>query len=73
MAGTFGVVVPYGTTAQQPEDSTPPQIGDTRWNTDDSQLETWDGTQYVVSTGTQSAITQNEFDDLLLEYTIIFG
>ena len=73
VAGTFGVVIPSGTTAQQPEESTPPEIGDTRWNTDTDLLETWDGTEYVVSTGTQAAISQSEFDDLLLEYTIIFG
>jgi hypothetical protein len=70
MAGTYGVVVPFGTTVTPTPD---PQIGDTRWNTSDNQLETWNGTQYVVATGTQAAITQNEFDDLLLEYTIIFG
>jgi hypothetical protein len=70
MAGTYGVVVPNGTTVTPTPD---PQIGDTRWNTSDNQLETWNGTQYVVATGTQAAITQDEFDDLLLEYTIIFG
>jgi len=70
VAGTFGVVIPSGTTVTPIPD---PQIGDTRWNTINNVLETWNGTQYVVATGTQAAISQSEFDDLLLEYTIIFG
>ena len=70
IGGTFGVVVPSGGTVVP---SPAPQVGDTRWNTDDEQLETWDGTQYVIATGTSGAISQNDFDDLLLEYTIIFG
>ena len=69
-AGTFGVVVPSGTTVTPTPD---PQTGDTRWNTTNNVLETWNGTEYVVATGTQAAISQSEFDDLLLEYTIIFG
>ena len=72
-SGTSGVVIPSGTTAQQPEDSTPPQVGDTRWNTDDVVLETWDGDQYVVSAGTADAIEAAEFDNLLFEYTLALG
>jgi cytoskeletal protein CcmA (bactofilin family) len=68
--GTFGIVVPSGGTVTP---SPAPQVGDTRWNTSDGQLETWDGTKYVVATGSQTAISQSDFDDLLLEYTIIFG
>ena len=73
VSGTFGVVIPSGTTAQQPEDSTPPEVGDTRWNTDNTVLETWDGDQYVVAAGTADAIGPAEFDNLLLEYTLALG
>lgn len=69
--GTKGIAVPYGTTAERP--ISPPQTGDTRWNTDTQLLETWDGNQYIAAGGIASAISREEFDDLLLEYTLIFG
>ena len=72
-AGTKGVVFPFGTTAQQPEDSTPPQVGDTRWNTDTVVLETWDGDTYITAAGTASAISEEDFETLLFEYTLALG
>ena len=70
ISGTYGVVVPSGTTVVP---SPAPQIGDTRWNTTSNLLETWDGATYVTSAGVAAAITAEEFDDLLLEFTLIFG
>ena len=70
IAGTYGVVVPNGTTIVP---SPSPLLGDTRWNTSTNLLETWDGTTYVTSAGVAAAITRQEFDDLLLEFTLIFG
>ena len=70
ISGTYGVVVPNGTTVVP---SPAPQLGDTRWNTTSNLLETWDGTTYVTSAGVAAAITAEEFDDLLLEFTLIFG
>ena len=70
IAGSYGVVVPSGATVVP---SPAPQVGDTRWNTTTNLLETWDGTTYVTSAGVAAAITAQEFDDLLLEYTLIFG
>lgn len=72
-AGTGAIAVPYGKTDQQPEDSTPPPTGDTRWNTDTQLLETWDGNTYITSAGTATAISEAEFNDLLFEYTIALG
>jgi hypothetical protein len=72
-AGTKGVVFPFGTTAQQPEDSTPPQVGDTRWNTDTVVLETWDGDTYITAAGTAEAISEEDFETLLFEYTLALG
>lgn len=68
--GTYGVVVPFGNTASQPVTA---EVGDTRWNTDTALLETWDGNQYITSAGLSTAITEEEYNDLLLEYTLIFG
>ena len=72
-AGTGALAVPFGKTDQQPEDSTPPPTGDTRWNTDTQLLETWDGNTYITSAGTATAISEAEFNDLLFEYTIALG
>ena len=69
-SGTIGVVVPVGATVTPTPN---PQIGDTRWNTTNEQLETWNGSQYIVAAGQAATIGAAEFDDLLLEYTIIFG
>ena len=70
ISGTYGVVVPLGTTIVP---SPAPLLGDTRWNTTTNLLETWDGTEYVTSAGVAEAISRQEFDDLLLEFTLIFG
>jgi len=71
---TNGVVIPFGGTATQPDPATNPiPIGDTRYNTDTQILETWDGNTYLSAMGPNPPISQAEFDDLLLEYTIIFG
>jgi len=69
-ADQSGVVVPSGGTIAQPAN---PQTGDTRFNTSTSILETWDGNTYIESAGTAAAITEEEFDDLILEYTLVFG
>ena len=72
--GTSGVVIPFGGTATQPDPATNPiPVGDTRYNTDTQILETWDGNTYLTSMGPNPPITPAEFNDLLLEYTIIFG
>ena len=70
ISGSYGVVVPSGATVVP---SPAPQVGDTRWNTTTNLLETWNGTTYVSSAGVAAAITAEEFDDLLFEFTLIFG
>ena len=67
ISGTYGVVIPNGTTIVP---SPAPLLGDTRWNTSTNLLETWDGTTYVTSAGVAAAITRQEFDDLLLRIYI---
>jgi hypothetical protein len=70
---TVGVVFPTGTDAQRPATEFPPQTGDTRFNTTDEVLEVWDGSTYIVASGTSSTISESEFNDLVLEYTLILG
>jgi hypothetical protein len=67
---TTGVVVPTGTTSERP---TTPQIGETRWNTTNEIFEVWDGSVFVDAAGTSQFINEEEFDDLITEYTIMFG
>ena len=63
--------IPAGTTAEQP--SFTPEIGMMRWNTEEVILETWDGTTFVTAAGNAATISADEMDDLILEYTLIFG
>ena len=65
------VRIPAGTTAEQP--SFTPEIGMMRWNTEEVILETWDGTTFVTAAGNAATISAEEMDDLILEYTLIFG
>jgi hypothetical protein len=68
--GTAGLVVPSGGDSDRPAN---PPVGDTRWNTDSVILETWDGNQYIAAAGIAATIGSDEFDDLLLEYTLTLG
>jgi hypothetical protein len=69
LSTTTGVQIPAGGDAAR----TSVEIGDTRWNTDSQVLETYDGNVYISSAGTTNNITPEEFNDLLFEYTLIFG
>jgi hypothetical protein len=71
IATTNGAVFPTGTVAQRPVND--PELGDTRFNTDDEVLEVWDGSTYIVAAGTSATISAAEFNDLVLEYTLILG
>jgi hypothetical protein len=66
-----GTVFPSGTEAERPV--LPPQTGDTRFNTDDEVLEVWDGSTYIIAAGATATISSAEFNDLVLEYTLILG
>jgi hypothetical protein len=68
-----GVVIPAGTTAQQPLVS---EVGDTRWNTDNllnQYLECFDGTVWNVATGAGGNVTNQDMEDLSNFYILILG
>lgn len=69
-SGTNGFVIPSGTSAERPVS---PELGDTRWNTDESYLECFDGTIYVVSTGGGATVTTDLMEDLGHIYTLMWG
>jgi len=54
IAGTAGIIIPAGNTAQRP---TPPTTSTLRVNTQLTQLEYYDGSNWVSSAGDTSAIT----------------
>ena len=41
--------------------------------TENDVLEVWDGTTFITAAGTSASIGASEMDDLILEYTLIFG
>lgn len=63
-------VLPSGSESERP---TIPEVGMMRWNTDEVILETWDGNTFVSAAGNSATISAEEMDDLILEYTLIFG
>ena len=65
-----GLVVPYGTTAEQ---NLTPVIGETRWNTDTGQLETYNGTAWQRSAGEGEEVTDEVLKELVDVYTLILG
>ena len=68
--GSYAVTIPSGTTAQRPGS---PQLGDTRWNTETNFMETYNGSNYISAAGSGSVVTRAEYDDILLQYTILLG
>jgi hypothetical protein len=54
VSGNLGLVLPYGNTTTRPSPAT---TGTIRFNTTTTQLEVWDGTQWVAATNNVSVIT----------------
>jgi hypothetical protein len=69
-AGNTGMVIPYGNTAQQ---SSTPEPGETRWNTDQGWLETWNGEAWQRSAGEGQEVTDEILKELVDIYTIVLG
>lgn len=69
-AGTNAMLIPAGSDATRPLS---PEIGDTRWNTDQGYLECFDGSVYVISTGGGIEVTTEIMEDLGHVYTLMLG
>ena len=68
--GSYAVTIPYGDTSQRPVS---PVLGDTRWNTQSNLLETYNGSNYISAAGSGGVVTRDEYDDILLQFTILLG
>jgi len=67
---TNGIVLPSGTNADRPAS---PEVGDTRWNTQEQYLECFDGTVYITSIGPGDPVTQDDMDELGVLYSLFLG
>jgi len=72
IAGTNGIVLPVGTSAQRPG-SAFRETGMTRYNTEQGYLEIWDGTSWVSVAGATGSITFSAAEDLAIEYVLTLG
>lgn len=68
--GTNAVVIPAGT---DDERRVSPELGETRWSTDQQYLECFDGTVWLVSTGGGEEVTTPIMEDLGNVYSLILG
>ena len=69
--GTNSMVIPAGSDSEQ---RASPEVGETRWNTDQQYLECFDGAVWAVSIGgSGGTITPTDMEDLSTLYTIVFG
>lgn len=69
-AGTNGMVIPSGDNSQR---RASPEVGETRWNTEEAYLECYDGTVWAVSTGGGIDVTVEIMEDLGHVYTLMLG
>ena len=68
--GTTGLVVPAGTTAEQ---SSTPAEGETRYNTTEGYMETWNTEKWQRSAGEGAEVTDVILKELVDIYTIVLG
>jgi hypothetical protein len=68
--GSNAFVLPFGDTSNRPAS---PEVGDTRWNTDEDYLEVFDGTVYTIATGGGESVTTEVMQDLGNIYSLILG
>jgi hypothetical protein len=69
-AGDNGMIIPSGDNSERRID---PEIGETRWNTEEAYLECYDGSVWVVSTGGGDEVTTTIMEELSTVYIIVFG
>lgn len=68
--GDNAIVVPSGTDAERRPS---PELGETRWSTEQQYLECFDGTVWQNSIGGGGVVTSAAMDDLSSIYTLVFG
>ena len=69
VGGSTGVVLPVGDNATRPIG----QVGMIRFNTADSRVELYDGTNWVSVAGSSGGISFNDAENIAIEKVLIFG
>ena len=70
LIGTDGFVIPYGNNSQRPLSA---EVGDTRYNIEESQVEVWDGTQWGNAGGEGETVTVEYMEDTSYLWNLILG
>jgi hypothetical protein len=70
VTGTNAMIIPSGPDIDR---RASPDVGETRWNTDEDYLECFDGTVWAVSTGGGIEVTTDIMNDLSNVYALILG
>ena len=70
LIGTDGFVIPYGDNSQRPVTA---EVGDTRYNIEEGQIEVWDGTQWGNAGGEGETVTQQYMEDTSYLWNLILG
>ena len=70
--GTYGVVLPVGDNLSRPLLAYT-ETGMTRFNTELSRVEVWDGSNWVSVAGTDSGISRREAEDIAFEIVLALG
>jgi hypothetical protein len=71
-AGSYGVVLPVGTSGTRPPIDFV-ETGQIRYNTTDFRVEIWDGGNWVSVAGAASGITRNEAENIAFEIALSLG
>jgi len=69
-SGNNGMIIPAGPDIDR---RASPEVGETRWNTDQQYLECYDGAVWAVSTGGGIEVTTEIMEDLGHVYTLMLG
>jgi hypothetical protein len=70
VTNTNGMVIPSGVNADR---RVSPEVGETRWNTEEAYLECFDGTVWTVSIGSGPTVTAADMQELSELYTLMLG
>ena len=68
--GNNAMVLPFGDDSNRPAI---PEVGDTRWNTDQDYLECYDGNVYLIATGPGEVVDVATMEELGNVYSLILG
>jgi len=70
--GTYGLVLPSGTTSERPQEAFS-ETGMTRFNTTDGRVEVYDGANWISVAGAESGISRSDAENIAFEIVLSLG